>query len=170
MRRAPAPLLCLATACLFAACLVDQGIELEPDPIVPSQAPRIVGWEPEFATLYTQRACRRSFSLLGVEVPDPDAPVELRWFVNYEPGASNVLHAGIIPAGDGALRLVPSDLALSLSFDEFREEVLVVEAVVSDGFDPDPDRHPPNRAVLPGKNSAVATWTVIVSDEDWCDQ
>lgn len=153
-----------------SACLVDQNVGLEPDPVEPgNRAPRILGRDPELGTIHTQRACRRTFQLLGVEDSDGDDDLELRWFVNYEPDAPQILLAGTISGGQGAMRTVPGDLRLSLAFDEFREEVLVVEAVVSDGFDPDPAQLPANRAVLPGHAAATTSWTVIVADEDWCD-
>ncbi len=169
MRPLVASLLLLAGG--LGACLVPQPYEEAGDDGPTNDPPHILGREPQGSVVRTQRGCREvKLELLAIEDLDVDDALEVRWFVNYEQGRQEPVARRTIPAGFGfqyGIR-TPAGDSLQLSFDRHRDPVLVVEAVVSDGFDPDPERQPMRRAILPGKAVAETSWAVFVEDVQEC--
>jgi len=169
IRRRLAPV----TALLCAGCLVPQEIEEMEPPREGNDAPRIVLRSPSTSTVVTQRDCPVVFELLGIEDYDRADGLVVRWFVNYGPDHLEPVQETYIapspemvdgirtPAGD-SFELAPRQYASGAA------GYLVVEAVVSDGFDPDPEAEPRNRAVLPGKDWDETSWKVTVTEEIRC--
>jgi len=159
----------VAAGLLLPACLV-------PQPLVPGgedsgldDPPRILGRSPEASVVHTQRGCgRQRFELLAIEDMDEEDSIEVRWFVNYQQGNVEPVRVARITTGfqDG-IRSPPGD-GLDVFFSQYEDQVLVVEAVVSDGFDSDPGRSPVNRVPLAGKAVTHTGWTVFVESVQEC--
>lgn len=156
---------------LATGCLVDQPIvEDTGQPSRRNHPPVIVMREPSNTTLYLQRSCEKVyFSLPRIDDLDERDELVVKWFVNYEDDPEPVdVWPPIPPSEDGPTRLVTYKFRVSLE-DYPDRSTIVVEAVVSDGF-ADPTVHPPNRAILPGKGSDVAVWTIVISEGSWCNR
>lgn len=161
--------LLLAAGLLLPACLV-------PQPLVPGDEesglddpPRILGRSPEHSVIRTQRGCgRQRLELLAIQDMDEEDAIEVRWFVNYHRGSTDPVRAHGINAGFQDGIRAPAGDALDLFFSQYEDQVLVVEAVVSDGFDPDATRDPANRAPAPGKAVTHTSWTVFVESVQEC--
>lgn len=165
-------LLLLPALWILSACLVPQPIEEAPakDPFA-NQPPRIVQRTPAGSVQRTQRGCERiALSLDAIEDLDPEDDLEVRWFVNYQLGRWDPVRVNLIRAEARSQDGIPFPArdSFTLSFDQFRDETLVVEAVVSDGFDDDPDREPAHRAVQRGKTFAEVGWTILVESVQEC--
>lgn len=166
----PVALLC-ATAAGLSGCLAPQEIE-QVDPQDPGNAePSILSRSPASGTIVRQAACDRdlSFQLLGVRDRDLDDFLEVRWFVNYGPLNTDARQKDEIPPppdGAGDIRIPPE-----FSLKDTRllaGQQIIVEAVVSDGFDPDPAAEPRGRAVRPGKGLDEELWIVRITDGTEC--
>lgn len=161
--------LLLAAGMLLPACLV-------PQPLVPGDEgsglddpPRILGRSPENSVIRTQRGCgRQRLELLAIEDMDEEDSIEIRWFVNYQKGNVEPVRVQRITSGFQEGIRAPAGDALELFFREYEDQVLVVEAVVSDGFDPDASRDPANRAPTAGKAVTHTSWTVFVESVQEC--
>lgn len=153
------------------SCLVDQPIEPSDDPTPwRNHHPRIVRKVPEASTLHLQRACRPRFTLPLIEDGNAGDDLEIRWFVNYDQDDSHPLDRWWIDATEatGELRFITNrEFVVDLEHWD-GVDVLVVEAVVSDGF-ADPATPPTYRAAAEGKGIALATWTLVVSEASWCN-
>ncbi|AKU90400.1 hypothetical protein [Vulgatibacter incomptus] len=171
MRLIPAAL----ALALFSGCLVAQPYEEErPEDPFANDPPRILSRRPSTSVIRTQGGCQP----LRLEIPtirdlDPDDQLEVRWFINYEePGNQKPDRTKIIPAGfrlqEGIRSPAGDEYALKLNL--YRGKVVVVEAVVSDGFDPDTEEAPAWRAVRKGKDFDQASWTIYVEDVAECLQ
>lgn len=164
-----ARVLLLAAGLLLPACLV-------PQPLVPGDEesglddpPRILGRSPEHSVIRTQRGCgRQRLELLAIEDMDEGDAIEIRWFVNYQRGRIEPERVQRIDSGFQDGIRAPAGDAWDLVFGEFEDQVLVVEAVVSDGFDPDTSRDPANRAPAAGKAVTHTSWTVFVESVQEC--
>jgi len=170
--RSLAALTLVLCASFLCGCLVPQPLEEEPpvDPFA-NAAPRIVQRSPAGSVIRTQRGCERVvLSLDAIEDLDPEDDLEVRWFINYEQGRWDPVRVNSIRAEnrfqDGIL--FPSRDSLHVSFDQYRDPTLVVEAVVSDGFDDDPDKEPIQRAVRQRRAYAEVAWTILVEGTQEC--
>lgn len=156
---------------LLLGCLVDQPIEPSDDPLPRRNHPPIILRKvPNANTLHLQRACTPRFTLPLLEDGDLDDDLEVKWFVNYDEGNVLPIDRWWIDAAEARdeLRFVTNrEFVVDLEHHP-GSSVLVVEAVVSDGFD-DPAAPPVHRAPAEGRDVAVATWTVVISEESWCN-
>lgn len=163
----PVLLLCVAGAGL-GGCLAPQEIE-QVDPQEPGNAsPSILSRSPVATTVVRQEDCGDvSFQLLGVRDRDLADVLEVRWFVNYGPlNTAPLVPAEVIPPppdGAGNIR-IPAPFTIPAR--SFSGQQIVVEAVVSDGFDPDPAAEPRGRAVRPGKGHDETSWIVRITDDE----
>lgn len=157
----------LLASCLFfsSGCLAPQEIEQVDPPESGNSAPVILARSPESTTVVTQLACGKLwFELLGVRDRDRKDTLEVRWFVNYGAHDTTIWRSDTLPpppedASD--IRLSPP---FDLDTDGYVGQLVVVEAVVSDGFDPDPAAEPRDRAILPNKGYAQTGWIVQITD------
>ncbi|WP_373045113.1 hypothetical protein [Vulgatibacter sp.] len=167
MRRLALPL--LASALLASGCLVPQEIEEMEPPRVGNAAPRIVLLSPDSTRVVISRHCPTvTFALEGIEDFDREDSLEIRWFVDYGPDRTVPSRVATIPASpemvDG-IRPGPAEAFVVRPNNWVQYGHVRIEAVVSDGFDPDPEAEPANRAVLAGKDWDLASWDLIVTDE-----
>ena len=130
-------------------CLVPQEIE-EAEPQREGNAPpRIVQRAPALSDVITQNGCTQGipFSLEAIEDFDRGDDLEVRWFVNYGPDATEPLARTTIPASpemrDG-IRSPPGD-TWTFQPNAWGPGTVIVEAVVSDDFDPEPAAEPRGR-------------------------
>lgn len=164
--------LLLLLHCVLGGCLVPQPLdEATPEDPTANQAPRIVQRSPESSVIRTQRGCERVvLSLDAIEDLDPEDDLEVRWFVNYDQGRWDPVRVNQIRAEsrfqDG-IHFASRD-SLTVSFDQFRDTALVIEAVVSDGFDDDPDKEPIQRAIRARRAFVEASWTLFVEGVQEC--
>lgn len=162
--------LLLFAAFSLQACLAPQPLVPEDEDSELNDPPRILGRSPDPGVLRTQRGCgKQRLELLAVEDMDELDALEIRWFVNYQQGNTEPVRTSRREAAgyrDGIR--TPSGDALDLYFSQFEDQVLVVEAVVSDGFDPTVDAEPSNRAPTRGKAIAQTSWTVFVESVQEC--
>lgn len=165
------PLRSLALACLaLAGCLAPQEIEQVDPPDSGNAAPSILSRSPAATTVVSQQACGTlAFRLLGIRDRDRGDTLEVRWFVNYGPFDPEPWRPAdsVPPPTDGASDIrIPPEFVLMTR--HFVGQQLVVEAVVSDGFDPDPNAEPAGRAILPGRGHDETSWVVRITDEAEC--
>lgn len=158
-------LLCLGLG--LGGCLAPQEIEEVDPPDTGNAAPAILSRSPISTTVVSQKTCALSFQLHGVRDRDRSDTLEVRWFINYSPSSPDSLRQRetIPPPPDGA-----DDIRLPEKFDietsDFTGQQIVVEAVVSDGFDPDPNAEPKDRAILPNKGHDETSWIVRITNEE----
>jgi len=168
MRRART--ICLAVLVLATGCLVEQPIIEETDqPSRRNHPPTIAIRTPSATTLYLQRGCEVYLSVPRIDDLDENDPIVIKWFVNYEdnPEPEDTWYIDASEA-DGPARLL-ADRRFRVVLDHYPDRsVIVVEAVVSDGF-ADSNAFPPHRAIAPGHGSDTAVWTIIVSEGSWCN-
>lgn len=159
-----------ALVLLGTACLVPQEIEEMEPKRQGNDAPRIVLRAPVATTVVTQRDCTVTFSI-DVEDFDRADGLEVRWFIDYGPDDAEPVDRATIPPDpdmrDG-VRNPPGDsyTLRPRTIVAGSGNYVVVEAVVSDGFDPDPAAEPRNRAVLPGKASDETSWKLVITEEE----
>ncbi|HEY0838937.1 MAG TPA: hypothetical protein VGD74_02000 [Vulgatibacter sp.] len=160
----------LVAALALPACLAPQPLVPADDDTGLNDPPRILGRSPEPAIVRTQRGCgKQRLELLAVEDMDEQDAIEIRWFVNYHKGNTEPVKVSRREAEgfqDG-IRTPPGDFH-DVFFSQFEDQVLVVEAVVSDGFDAAPDAEPAKRAPARGKALAQTSWTVFVEGVQEC--
>ena len=161
----------LAAALLLPACLVPQPLVPEEEGSGLDDPPRILGRAPDSSVIRTQRGCgRQKLELLAIEDMDEDDPIEIRWFVNYQRGSTDPVRRKEISSGLGFQEGIrtPAGDAFEIFFNQYEDQVLVVEAVVSDGFDPDATRDPANRTAAKGKAVTQTSWTIFVESAQEC--
>lgn len=157
---------------LLAACIVPQDIEEMEPPREGNDPPRIVQRVPAETTVVTQRAspCAVEFSVVVQDFDREDA-LEVRWFVDYGPDDTVPDAVVELPPAPELTNGLRNPASVSYRF-EPRLHVtggggyVVVEAVVSDGFDPAPGATPENRAVRPGRDVDVTSWKVVITEEE----
>ena len=158
---------------LLCGCLVPQEIEEMEPPRVGNDAPRIVLRAPDTQRVVTQWLCDApvTFQLIGVEDFDRGDALEVRWFVDYGPDDATPEASMEIPASPDLVNGVRPNSTVTFQIDP-RDigpgRTVVVEAVVSDGFDPAPAAEPLNRAVLPEKDADSTSWLLTVTAEPAC--
>jgi len=154
---------------LGAGCLVPQDIQEMDPPRVGNDAPRIVLRAPAATEVVTQRGCQAlTFAVQQIEDFDRGDDLEVRWFVNYGPDDPTPVQSNVIPASGDVVDGVRGGAELRLDPDDYPPGRLVIEAVVSDGFDPDPAAAPENRAVLAGKAADETSWQLTITAEPEC--
>jgi len=163
--------LLIAAGLVLPACLVPQPLVPEEEGSGLDDPPRILGRAPDASVIRTQRGCgKQKLEVLSVEDMDEEDPIEIRWFVNYQQGNTAPVRRKEIPSGFGfqeGIRTPPGD-AFEVFFNQYEDQVLVVEAVVSDGFDADAAREPANRAPAKGKAVTQSSWTIFVESAQEC--
>jgi len=158
------PLLC-------AGCLVPQDIEEMDPPRRGNDAPRIVLRTPAGTEVITQRGCQAvTFAVDQIEDFDAGDDVVVRWFVDWRPDDPTKAQEDVIPGSPQIVDGVRGGSQLRLDPDDYPLGTLLVEAVVSDGFDPHPDAEPANRAVLPGKDVDETSWQLTITAATECLQ
>ncbi len=168
MRSARWIVVALAALC---GCLLEQPIEEDTDELGGrNHPPAILSRSPSASVLHLQRACKPKFTLSQVEDRDLGDDIEVKWFVNYDDGNVNPVDRWFVPASeaDGPVRFLDGEYMVDLELYD-ANSVVVVEAVVSDGF-ADPNQPPRNRAIAKGRGVAVATWTIVISEGSWCNR
>lgn len=157
---------------LGAGCIVPQNIEEMDPPREGNDAPRIVHRLPEETTLVTQRAPGCSLTLeVVVQDYDREDELEIRWFVDYGPANTAPVTSTVLPAAPEMRDGMRNPSSATFEFVPRRYVVgdagyVVVEAVVSDGFDPTPGAWPENRAVLQHKDADLTSWKIAVTGEE----
>lgn len=164
-------LLLLPLLLATSSCLIDQPIEpseeWEPQR---NHHPVILRKVPDASTLYLQRACTPRFTLPLLEDRDLGDDLEIRWFINYDEGNTDPIDRWWVDATEatGELRFI-TDREFKVDLRPYEGvEVLVVEAVVSDGF-ADSNTPPIHRAAAAGRGIALASWTLVISEASWCN-
>ncbi len=154
---------------LGAGCLVPQEIEEMDPPRVGNDAPRIVVRTPSATEIRTQQRCAAlSFSVEQLEDFDTGDDLEVRWFVNYGEGNPVPERVSVSPGSPDLVDGLRSGSEFTFDPKDFGSGTFLVEVVVSDGFDPNPDAEPLNRAVLPGKDVDETSWHVLVLSAPEC--
>lgn len=162
-----------ALSLLLAGCIVPQEIEEAEPPVEGNAPPRILARSPELTQVTVQKSCRTlAFELRGIEDTDRTDALEVRWFVNYGPGATEQAAppTRVPPPADGTSVRAPFTVRFELQPELYEGQRVVVEAVVSDGFDPDPEAEPAGRAVIAGKDFDEVSWQVEVTPGPECMQ
>lgn len=143
-----------------ASCLVPQEIEEAEPQREGNRPPRIADRAPGHSNVFTQVGCQEEFSVTLEELDWNDV-LQVRWFVNYGPGNTapvhETRHAAPLNVGDG------SQSVWTLQPQRYGPGTVVVEAVVSDGFD-DCTAEPRERAVVPGKGWDETSWRVTIGE------
>src|SRR5690606_26154566 len=116
------------------------------------------------------RQCAVTFEIV-VQDFDRDDALEIRWFVDYGPDRTAPVAVDELPPAPEMVDGLRNPASVSYTFVPRDHATVgggyvVLEAVVSDGFDPDPEALPVDRAILPGSDADVTSWKITITEEE----